>query len=103
MYAFFEEAEWKALVAYKTRNPIAPERPPNLREAVHLVASLAGFLGRKSHGEPVTKSLWLRPIPKTSRLTNLNEFFIIFFNYPNAGIDHGESLNNNRRYLWPFV
>ncbi len=56
---FFEEAEWKALVAYKTRNPIVPEKPPGLREAVHMVASLGGFLGRKSDGEPGTKSLWL--------------------------------------------
>lgn len=56
---FFEEAEWKALVAYKTRNPIAPEKPPSLREAVRMVASLGGFLGRKGDGEPGTKSLWL--------------------------------------------
>jgi len=56
---FFEEAEWKALVAYKTRNPIPPETPPTLREAVRLVASLGGFLGRKGDGEPGTKSLWL--------------------------------------------
>jgi hypothetical protein len=56
---FFEEAEWKALVAYKTQNPIPPENPPTLREAMHMVASLGGFLGRKSDGEPGTKSLWL--------------------------------------------
>jgi len=56
---FFEEAEWKALVAYKTQNPVPPENPPTLREAMHMVASLGGFLGRKSDGEPGTKSLWL--------------------------------------------
>lgn len=56
---FFEEAEWKALVAYKTRSPIPPETPPTLREAVRMVASLGGFLGRKGDGEPGTKSLWL--------------------------------------------
>jgi hypothetical protein len=56
---FFEEAEWKALVAYKTRSPIPPETPPTLREAVRMVASLGGFLGRKCDGEPGTKSLWL--------------------------------------------
>jgi hypothetical protein len=55
----FEEAEWKALVAYKTQNPIPPENPPSLREAMHMVASVGGFLGRKSDGEPGTKSLWL--------------------------------------------
>jgi len=56
---FFEEAEWKALVAYKTKNPIPPKKIPTLREAMRMVASLGGFLGRKSDGEPGTKSLWL--------------------------------------------
>ena len=56
---FFEEAEWKALVAYKTKNPIPPKKTPTLREAMRMVASLGGFLGRKSDGEPGTKSLWL--------------------------------------------
>jgi len=56
---FFEEAEWKALVAYKTQNPIPPDKPPSLREAMHMVASLGGFLGRKCDGEPGTKTLWL--------------------------------------------
>ena len=56
---FFEDAEWKALVAYKTQNPIPPENPPTLREAIHVVASLGGFLGRKCDGEPGTQTLWL--------------------------------------------
>ena len=56
---FFEEAGWKALVASKTRNPIPPETPPTLREAMRMVASLGDFLGRKKEGEPGAKSLWL--------------------------------------------
>jgi len=56
---FFEEAEWKALVAYKTKNIIPPEKPPTLRETIHLLASIGGFLGRKSDGEPGIKALWL--------------------------------------------
>ena len=56
---FFEDAEWKALIFYKTQNPIPPENPPTLREATHIVASLGGFLGRKGDGEPGTKNLWL--------------------------------------------
>lgn len=56
---FFEEAEWKALVAYITQNPVAPAHPPTLREATRMVASLGGFLGRKCDGDPGTKSLWL--------------------------------------------
>jgi hypothetical protein len=56
---FFEEAEWKALVAYITQNPKPPETPPTLREAIRMVGSLGGFLGRNGDGEPGTKSLWL--------------------------------------------
>jgi len=56
---FFEEAEWKALLAYITQNPKPPEKPPTLREAMRMVATLGGFLGRKGDGEPGTKSLWL--------------------------------------------
>jgi len=56
---YFEEAEWKALSAYVTQNPVAPEKTPTLREATRVVASLGGFLGRKGDGEPGTKSLWI--------------------------------------------
>jgi hypothetical protein len=56
---FFEEAEWIALTAFITQNPYPPAQPPSLRQAVRMVASLGGFLGRKADGEPGTKSLWL--------------------------------------------
>jgi len=56
---YFEEAEWKALVAYVTKNPVPPVQPPSLREAMRMVATLGGFLGRKSDGEPGTQTLWL--------------------------------------------
>ena len=57
--AYFEEAEWKALLAYVTKNPVPPAEPPSLREAMRLVAMLGGFLGRKGDGEPGTQTLWL--------------------------------------------
>ncbi len=56
---YFEEAEWKALVAYVAHNPTPPEHPPTLREAMRMVAGLGGFLGRKGDGEPGTQTLWL--------------------------------------------
>ena len=56
---FFEEAEWKALVAYIHKDPIPPAQPPSLRDAMRMAASLGGFLGRKCDGDPGTKSLWL--------------------------------------------
>lgn len=56
---YFEEAEWKALVAYVTHDPLPPAPPPTLREATRMVASLGGFLGRKGDGDPGTQTLWL--------------------------------------------
>jgi hypothetical protein len=56
---YFEEAQWKALVAYVTRNPLPPSQPPSLQEAMRMTASLGGFLGRKGDKQPGTKSLWI--------------------------------------------
>jgi len=56
---YFEEAEWKALSAYTTKDPVPPVQPPPLREAMRMAARLGGFLGRKSDGDPGTKSLWI--------------------------------------------
>lgn len=70
----FEDAEWKALIAYKTQNPIPPEKPPTLREAIHMVASLGGFLGRKCDGEPGTQTLWLG----LQRLDDMTEMLKVF-------------------------
>ncbi len=39
---FFGEVEWKALVAYKTENPIPPKKTPTFREAMRMVAGLGG-------------------------------------------------------------
>jgi hypothetical protein len=71
---FFEDAEWKALVAYKTQNPVPPEKPPTLREATHMVANLGGFLGRKCDGEPGTQTLWLG----LQRLDDITEMWKVF-------------------------
>lgn len=56
---YFEDVEWKALMAFTSGNPIAPDKPPNLRDAIRLVATLGGFLGRKGDGEPGTQGLWV--------------------------------------------
>lgn len=56
---FFADIEWKALLAYVTKNPQPSPQPPSLREAMRLVATLGGFLGRKGDGEPGTQTLWL--------------------------------------------
>jgi hypothetical protein len=56
---YFEEAQWKALVAFTTKNPVPSNEPPTLRDAIRMVATLGGFLGRKGDGEPGTQTLWL--------------------------------------------
>lgn len=45
---------WKA-----TRRGPPPSAPPSLRSAVRMIATLGGFLGRKSDGEPGVKTIWL--------------------------------------------
>ena len=56
---YFEEAQWKALVAFTTKTPAPSNEPPTLRDAIRMVATLGGFLGRKGDGEPGTQTLWL--------------------------------------------
>lgn len=73
---FFEEAEWKALHCYVRHNPVPPENPPTLREAMHMTASLGGFLGRTGDGEPGPKSLWLG-LQRLDDLTSMWKFMAI--------------------------
>jgi len=75
---YFAEAEWKALTAYVTRNPTPPATPPTLREAMRMVASLGGFLGRKSDGQPGTQSLWLG----IQRLDDLTAMWCLLMGVP---------------------
>ncbi len=56
---YFEEAEWKALTVFMTKNSAASNQVPTLREMIHSVATLGGFLGRKGDGEPGAQTLWL--------------------------------------------
>ena len=56
---FFEELQWKALLACAQRGqPADLSTAPSLRAAVRLVAQLGGFLGRKGDGEPGAQTLW---------------------------------------------
>jgi hypothetical protein len=55
---YFCEYEWKALVAYHTRKPQPPAKPPTLGKAIRMVAQIGGFLGRKGDGDPGTEVMW---------------------------------------------
>ncbi len=91
---FFEEAEWKALAAYRTQNPIPPEHPPTLREVTRMVASLGGFLGRKGDGEPGTESLWIG-LQRLDDITAMWKVMINYFHVPHSQIP---PVSSNPRY-----
>jgi hypothetical protein len=91
---FFEEAEWKALVAYVTHNPNPPDHPPTLRDAMRMVASLGGFLGRKGDGEPGTKSLWLG----LQRLDDLSSMWKLLTTTPNLHPPSSPFVSSNPGY-----
>jgi len=55
---YFEEPEWKALVAFTTQCAEPPPTPPSLWVAMLMVATLGGWLGRKRDGPPGAQVLW---------------------------------------------
>jgi hypothetical protein len=71
---FFEEAEWQALHCHYYRSPNPPATPPTLGEAMHLLAKLGGFLGRKCDGPPGATALWRG----LARLSDITDTFSIF-------------------------
>jgi hypothetical protein len=51
-----EEGEWRVLSVMSGKKNL--RHPPTLRDAVHMIARLGGFMGRKLDGEPGVKTLW---------------------------------------------
>jgi hypothetical protein len=56
--ACLEEVQWRVLVAVARPDLREAPTPPTLQEAVRMVASLGGFLGRKHDGQPGVQCLW---------------------------------------------
>ena len=56
--AILQQEEWEALYCRIHHQPIPVATPPPLRQAVHWIARLGGFLGRRGDGEPGSKTLW---------------------------------------------
>jgi hypothetical protein len=75
---YFEDAEWKALVGFINQTPVVPDNPPTLRQAIVMVASLGGFMNRKSDGEPGTETIWRG----LQRLDDITKAYIAFFLRP---------------------
>ena len=78
---YFEEAQWKALVTFVTKNPTPAENPPTLREAIRMVAVLGGFLGRKGDGEPGTQVLW-HGLQRLDDITEIWKVMITLLGHP---------------------
>jgi len=75
------DAEWQALTAFTSSSKRPASQPPSLREAVHTIAKLGGFIGRKSDGEPGVKTLgrgW-------QRLQDIVATWLIFNPPPDMG------------------
>ena len=49
---FFKEIEWKALCCYVNKTPIAPEKPPSMRQAVFMMAGHGRPSGKKRRRLP---------------------------------------------------
>lgn len=88
---YFEDAEWKALVGFIKQTPVFPDTPPTLREAMIMVASLGGFLNRKSDGEPGTETIWRG----LQRLDDITKAYIAFFLRPQ---NSSPSVSSNPTY-----
>jgi transposase-like protein/transposase Tn5 family protein len=56
--ALLEPEEWQALYCAIQCTPTPPPTPPTLRQAVHWIARLGGFLDRRADGEPGVTVLW---------------------------------------------
>lgn len=56
--ALFAEEEWRP-VYLVTQRKAPPEQPPSLDTTVRMLASLGGFLTRKSDGFPGQKTIWI--------------------------------------------
>ena len=69
----FKNDEWKALHYMVNKTPILPAKPPTLRQAILMVASMGGHLGRKSDGFPGTQTIW-RGLVKLDVATEMYSF-----------------------------
>ncbi|WP_200197398.1 IS4 family transposase [Halorhodospira abdelmalekii] len=79
---FFTPDQWKALWVRTGAEGIPEDQDePTLREATRTVATLGGFLGRKSDGEPGAQALW----KDLQRLDDITDMFCIMLERARSG------------------
>lgn len=88
--ACLEEVQWRVLVAVARPALRATPKPPTLQEAVRMVASLGGFLGRKHDGQPGVQCLW--------RGWQRLEDMVVGWQLARAALNPEGSVSSDRRY-----
>lgn len=76
--AVLEPEEWQALYCAISYTPTPPATPPTLRQAVHWIGRLGGFLARRGDGEPGVTVLW----KGFQHLTDLTTMYRIMIQRP---------------------
>jgi hypothetical protein len=66
--------EWKALYLKVNREKSLPNEPPTIAQAIHWIARLGGFLGRKNDGQPGITVLWRG----WTRLNEITDNYLLF-------------------------
>lgn len=71
-----EIAEWQALYCATHHDPIPPESPPTLGEAVRWIAQLGGFVGRRRSDQPGPETVWrgLQHLTDLARMYRIMSF-----------------------------
>ncbi len=57
-YLFLNDIEWKILFRKFNKNKKLPNKEPSIKQTVHWIARLGGFLARKNDGEPGIIYMW---------------------------------------------
>jgi hypothetical protein len=55
---YFTDSEWRALSTFVKKIKVPPSTPPSLNQAVRMLSTLGGHLGRKNDGHPGAEVLW---------------------------------------------
>ena len=70
----FSDLEYTAIYCFVNKSKELPSEIPSLKDMKNMIASLGGFLGRKSDGEPGIKVMW-RGLSKVSIIVEAWKMF----------------------------